>query len=290
MKVPNIIEQHKHVFASYTAMALMNVQTVLNHIQKVTAVEGVLENEDYWKHPIVQLFNSRNSHSIAPEKEQEVMNKLFHHFPFLKIIAQNQLDYNNKKSDKKRVEISANDFYSPLEQCLRVLKKYRDYRMHSYIHDDSWNDSSSFLKGESTLSGIINNYYNVALRNVKERYKYDTVQLACIKDHRLKSVRGEDGRWRKVLDCDFFLSMQHSNGDKSYKKLDNGTKLDVLHLSGVGVVLLTCLFLEKKYINTFLAKIHIQGVAYHTSLDVYQQHYTPQRAHYIGEKEHVRSS
>lgn len=263
MKVPNIIEQHKHVFASYTAMALMNVQTVLNHIQKITAVQGVLENEDYWKHPIVQLFNSRNPHSIAPERVQEVMNKLFYHFPFLKIIAQNQLDYNNKKEDKsnnkKRVNICANDFYYPLEQCLRVLKKYRDYTMHSYINDDSWNDGSKFLEGESRLSGIINSYYNVALRNVKERYKYETAQLAFIQDHRLKSVRGDDGRWRKVLDCDFFLSMQHPNGDKSHKVLPDGTKLDVLHLSGVGVVLLICLFLEKKYINTFLAKIHIHG-------------------------------
>ena len=263
MKVPNIIEQHKHVFASYTAMALMNVQTVLNHIQKITAVQGVLENEDYWKHPIVQLFNSRNPHSIAPERVQEVMTKLFYHFPFLKIIAQNQLDYNNKKDDKsnneKRVNICANDFYYPLEQCLRVLKKYRDYTMHSYINDDSWNDGSRFMTGESNLSGIINSYYNVALRNVKERYKYETAQLAFIQDHRLKSVRGDDGRWRKVLDCDFFLSMQHPNGDKSHKVLPNGTKFDVLHLSGVGVVLLTCLFLEKKYINTFLSKIHIHG-------------------------------
>lgn len=265
MKIPKIIEHHKHIFASYTAMALMNVQTVLNHIQKVTAVDGVLDNENYWEHPIVQLLNSRNSHSIAPEKEQEVMNKLLRHFPFLKIMAENQRIFNNKrKGDNsirtKRLEICNNDLYYPLEQCLRVLKKYRDYTTHSYIQDDSWNDGSRFLKGESALSSIINNYYNVALRNVKDRYQYNTAQLAFIQDHRLKNVRDEDGKWRKVLDCDFFLSIQHSNGDKSHIELHNGTtKIDVLHLSGVGVVLLICLFLEKKYINTFLAKIHIHG-------------------------------
>ena len=259
MKIPKIIEQHKHIFASYTAMALMNVQTVFNHIQKVTTVEGVLDNEDYWKHPIMQLLNSRDPHRITPEKEQEVVNKLFRHFPFLKIMAENRRDFENKSNKTKRLEICAKDFYYPLEQCLRVLKKYRDYTTHLYINDNSWNDGSRFLNGESELSSIINTYYNVALRNVKDRYKYDTAQLAFIQDHRFKSIKGVDGSWRKILDCDFFLSMQHSNGDKSHKKLHDGKKVGFLHLSGVGVVLLICLFLEKKYINTFLAKIHIHG-------------------------------
>lgn len=264
MEIPKIIEQHKYIIASYATMALMNVQTVFNHIQKVIVIKGELENEDYWKHPILKALKDDYDEPLYIEKQQEIVNKLLRHFPFLKIMAENQRDYSNKEkgnnsNDKKRLEICAKDIIYPLEQCLRVLKKYRDYTTHLYIQDDSWKDGSPFLKNESILSGIINQYYKIALRNVKERYKYDTSQLAFIQNHRHKSVMGEDGEWHKIIDYDFFLSIQHPCGDKSYKEMRDGKKIPNIHLSGVGVVLLICFFLEKKYINSFLAQIRIHG-------------------------------
>lgn len=59
MKIPRLIENYKHVYGTYSAMALMNIQTVLNHIQKIVGIEGELNtnSENYWEHPIVQLLH-----------------------------------------------------------------------------------------------------------------------------------------------------------------------------------------------------------------------------------------
>ena len=40
MKIPNLIEINKYVYGTYSAMALMNIQTVLNHIKKM-AIAGL---------------------------------------------------------------------------------------------------------------------------------------------------------------------------------------------------------------------------------------------------------
>lgn len=36
MKIPKLVEDKKRYFGTYTVMALMNAQTALDHIQKVT--------------------------------------------------------------------------------------------------------------------------------------------------------------------------------------------------------------------------------------------------------------
>lgn len=249
MKIPRLIENYKHVYGTYSAMALMNIQTVLNHIQKIVGIEEQSEtkSEDYWEHPVVQLLN--NVPKKSPEKAEAVTEKLLHSFPFLKIMADNQREHSNKINSEKRLEINSNDIYSVLNTILHTLKKYRDYTCHYYIKDNAWDDGSLFLNHESRLSIIINKYYDVALRNVKERYNYNTQALAFIQDHRYKKSIGVNNRKITVTDYSFFLSMQSENEDRNHKP----------HLSGVGVAQLIALFIEKKYINEFIAKIHICG-------------------------------
>ena len=45
MRIPALIEQQKHIFGTYTAMALKNIQTVLDHIQKVTNLPNIVYEE-----------------------------------------------------------------------------------------------------------------------------------------------------------------------------------------------------------------------------------------------------
>ena len=254
MKIPELVEKHKHIFGTYSAMALMNIRTVLNHIQKIASIDGEMpvdkynnEKEDYWLHPVIlHLKNAGNT--TFPEKNKTVMENIVRCFPFIKIMAENQRDYSNRINNEKRLEINGTDIYNILNTVFRVLKKYRDYTCHYYIEDDSWKDGSDFLRNEQRLSIIMNNYYDVALRNVKERYNYSTEQLAFIQNNRYKITK-ENGQKRTISNYDFFLSIQHHNYDKTKKP----------HLSGVGVALLISLFLEKKYINTFVSQIHING-------------------------------
>lgn len=254
MKIPRLIENYKHVYGTYSAMALMNIQTVLNHVQKIVGIEGELntKSENYWEHPVVQLLNDAEASKKNPEKTEAATEKLLHCFPFLRIMADNQREHSNKINNEKRHNINSYDIYNVLTTILRTLKNYRDYTCHyyiKYIKDNPWNDGSSFLIHESRLSIIINKYYDVALRNVKERYNYSTQALAFIQDHRYKKTIGANNKRMTVTDYSFFLSMQSENEDKNHKP----------HLSGIGVAQLIALFIEKKYINEFIAKIHICG-------------------------------
>lgn len=264
MKIPQLIEQNKHIFGTYSAMALKNVQIVLDHIQKIVGIEREFPRtwigddgkkhsegaEDFWKHDVIRyLWGEEASNVGLSEKSATIRDMLFRSFPFLKIMADNNREYENKKQRTSRLEIINKDITYALNNILRVLKKYRDYSVHSIFVDNGFDDESNFLaKNESPLSYTINDYYTVALRNVKERYNYSVEQLAFIQDYRYKRVKNsEGGRSKMVVDFDFFLSMQAINGDKMRKS----------HLSGVGVVQLICFFLEKKYVNIFLSKLPI---------------------------------
>ena len=270
MRIPALIEQQKHIFGTYTAMALKNIQTVLDHIQKVTNLPNIVyeekkvdENEkktknpgpeDFWAHSvIVHLQDKTKLYRLPPEKTCLIIEKLLRNFPFLKIMAEGQRDHENKKAKVRnkdegtsvplRSEINGSDICYVLNNMFRVLKAYRDSTVHSVTTDDKFIDGSRFLKtNESQLSFTINNYYTAALRNVKERYNYSTQDLAFIQDYRIN-------RKTKKTDFGFFLSMQSFNDDKT----------KCVHLSGVGVTQLICLFLEKKYINTFLSKLPVFG-------------------------------
>ena len=256
MRIPQLIAQNKPVFGTYATMALKNVQIVLDHIQKIESLQDQMPErgpEDFWVHPVMQFFYSeRYATNVDPEKADAIKERLFRNFPFLKIMAENQRDYRcnkdnkgkrgyrNNNIDSSNLEINGSDIYYVLNNMFRVLKTYRDNTMHAIIKDDKIdrNDSPFLEKNESPLSFTINNYYTVALRNVKERYSYETSDLAFIQDYRT------DKRTLKT-DFNFFLSMQALNGDPTGR----------IHLSGVGVVQLICLFLEKKYINLFLSKL-----------------------------------
>ena len=267
MKIPNLIEINKDVYGTYAAMALMNIQTVLSHIQKMADIKGMQpsDDEDYWLHPVMIYLNPKSiqgkdklyekkpylntfQNDDNPLKKDMIMEKLSMCFPFLKVMAEYQRDHINKKNKEKRLEINSCDIHYVLNMAFRVLKKYRDYTCHYSINDDSWKDGSEFLRyNEEPLSYSLNKYYDVALRNVKERFGYNEKQLAFLQDHRYKKSVGANGRRMMVTDYDFCLSIQSINDDANNKP----------HISETGMAMLISLFLEKKYIKSFLDKIHI---------------------------------
>lgn len=247
MKIPELIERNKYLFGAYSTMAIMNIRTVLEHIQKSVGIERNMEQysvndevcENYFKHPAISSLRDGK----YPEKTAATFEKLLNGFPFMETFIKMQTDYNIKN---KYYSSQEDIFYNIFCLLFRVLKKYRNYTSHYQIKDDDWNDGSKFLNKESGLSYKINDFYTVSLREITSKYKYTTADLAFIQNNRYKLVKDKNGR-KMAVNTDFFLSMQNFNSDR------------ILHLSGVGVVLLISLFLEKKYINIFLSKLHING-------------------------------
>lgn len=266
MRIPKLIEEHKSVFGAYLTMALSNVETVLNHIAERAELDryewdedhGV---EDYWEHPVMQyLVENDKPWSIPSDVLLDVRNRLFRSFPFLKIMAENQRNYRNSRERAERVEISKSDIFVVLNNSFRVLKAYRDTCTHYLIENRIWEDDSKMLKyNECPLAAMVNQYYTAALRVTKERYGYETRDLAFIQDRQFVPEKDRNGKTivtkygkekKKVVpDLDFFLSLEAINGDSNKR----------LHLSGWGVALLICLFLEKKYVNVFLSKLPNPG-------------------------------
>ena len=249
MNIPDLINDKKKYFGTYAVMALLNAHTVLDHIQKLVGLpdNDKSESDDLWQHPVMEWMKMRqNGYDAHPETTVRIMDRLQFYFPFLKIMAENQRVFANKRFGQKRQEVNCRDIHDVLERLFRVLKKYRDTTTHYVVEDSCWDDDSFFLKTyEQVLAVMLNKYYDVALRDVKERYSYKTEALAFIQNYRYKMLRGQDGRRKTETNLNFFLSLMAVNGD---------TKR-CLHLSGVGVALLVCLFLDRQYVNLFLTKL-----------------------------------
>lgn len=249
MNIPDLIKDKKKYFGTYTVMALLNAHTVLDHIQKLA---GLPDNDksgsdDLWEHPVMAwIGGAAKGYDKHPETTVYIMDRLQAYFPFLRIMAENQRVYANKQYGQKRVEVNSSDIHDVLDRMFRVLKKYRDTTTHYVVEDSCWDDGSKFLTiNEQVLAVMLNKYYDVALRDVKARYAYKPENLAFIQECRYKNKRGQDGRRKFEPNLNFFLSLVAVNGDTTSGRL---------HLSGVGVALLACLFLDRQYVNLFLTK------------------------------------
>ena len=251
MKIPTLVEKQKKYFGTYSVMALHNARTVFDHIQEIADIDDSTTGkaEDLWIHPIMSyLWNTYNGNGGMPEKALFIIERLQTYFPFLKIMAENQREYSNKKNNQNRIEVNSSDICNVLDRILRILKMYRDNTAHYQTYENKFVDNCDFLtKKEQPLAYMINNYYTVALRNIKERYGYKSKELTFIQDNRYKFVKDVSGRKKSQVNLNFFLSLLDYNDDKTKK----------LHLSGIGVALLICLFLDKQYINLFLTKLPI---------------------------------
>ena len=250
MKIPSAINNNKSIYATYSVMALNNAFSVLNHIAKVVGLEeSPIEAEDIWNHSVMRYLDEvRRNGDADHTRTDTITTKLFASMPFLRVLAEQQREWsNNNSKGKKQLEITPEHFYWPLSNALRVMKAYRDLCEHSVFEDSKWSDGSDFLtKNEQRLPAAMEKYFEVTLRNVKDRYNYGTDDLRFIQDFRYKKVPQSGSRYPKMeLDLNFFLCLKSYNDDRTKK----------FHLSAVGVTMLICLFLEKQYINIFLSKI-----------------------------------
>lgn len=255
-----MIEDKKAVFGAYAAMALNNVQMVLDYINERVELNQVPVGnfdvikdkhgvEDLWEHPVMRQLKFTNTmKDLRPEVTDAVKDLLLKQFPFLAVLAEKQRQFYNKKNKTSRPSINEYDIYQSLNMLFRVLKTYRDYTTHYRENNKLFDSGSLFLQySEQPLAYNINEIYTVALRIMKERFSLDVDDLRFIQDNRYEQYR-ENGRRMSRVNTGFFLSLVGNNGDGNN-----------LHLSGVGVAFVICLLLEKKYANVFLTKLPVYG-------------------------------
>ena len=116
MKIPQIIEGNKHLFGTYSTMALANIRNILDHIATLACIENDFnaDSDDYWHHPCMEIINPQNLCNDVP-KADFVTEKLKSHFPFvkqnvkkillgLKIKPRRHLKTENFKSNKSLIK------------------------------------------------------------------------------------------------------------------------------------------------------------------------------------------
>lgn len=260
MNIPQIIEKKKAVFGAYAAMALNNVQIVLDYIKERVELNQVPVGnydaskdkhgvEDMWEHPVMRQLKFTNTiKDLRPEKTDAVKELLLKQFPFVNVLAEKQRQYYNKINKTSRPSINEYDIYQALNMLFRVLKTYRDYTTHYKENNKLFDSGSDFLKkSEQPLASNINEVYTVALRIMKERFSLSVDDLRFIQDNRYEQYF-DNGRKKSRVNTSFFLTLVDNNGDGKN-----------LHLSGIGVAYIICQLLEKKYANVFLTKLPIYG-------------------------------
>ena len=243
MNIPSLIEQNKPIFAAYTTMAITNIATVFNHIRNILNIApGEKDDGDAMhEHSLMKLLETASKRSADVELLLSVVERLRKQMPFLAVMEET----GRKKSRNTKQSEDIKYLYNILKNIFYVLKLYRDFSEHTVFEDKRLSDTHNVWRNEREVAQLINKYFEVALRNAKDRFGYETAQLAFIQDHRYKKESdSRSSRPKMVPDTSFFLSMlSPAGGPGDY------------HLSGAGAVLLISLFLESKYVNVFLSKL-----------------------------------
>ena len=89
MKIPQIIEGNKHLFGTYSTMALANIRNILDHIATLACIENDFnaDSDDYWHHPCMEIINPQNLCNDVT-KAEFVTEKLKSHYPLDVIMAE----------------------------------------------------------------------------------------------------------------------------------------------------------------------------------------------------------
>lgn len=260
MKTVRILpEQELHKYwAAYLNMARHNLFTTLTYIGQLTGIQRH-EKVQTQKGYTLNADNEEEIHMMAvlidtpaPEKEKRLGELMLHHFPFLRYTTIPDKDC------EESYEPTLNEMRKALTCMARVMNLYRNRYSHgprswevlSFNHDRMIKE-----RGRERICGrMLTALTTASVRTIKERYKAgkNKTQEGMIDENSFKFItnRRVDMKTRSY-DYKHFLypvrqdpSLQDNEGRKC------------LMMTPVGLMQLTCLFLQKKYANEFLTQSH----------------------------------
>lgn len=250
-------ELHK-CWAAYLNMARHNLFTTLTFIARVTEIQRNQPKTDP-RGFTLKPDNEEEIHMMAvlkdipgPEKEKRLAELLLHHFPFLKYVSQ------SNKDCKKSYEPSLEEMTKSLALMARVINFYRNRYSHG---QRSWEVMSSDQnrmiedrKRERICGKMLTALTTASIRTIKERYRAgnNRTQEGMIDENSFKFITDSrmDMRTRKMNTGHFLYPVTLDQ----YLEDNEGRKC--MKLTSVGLIQLTCLFLQKKYANEFLFQSH----------------------------------
>lgn len=263
-KLNSMGKEKKHIFAAYLNLAQHNAFSHLNHIAKKMGITERGSESNLSKHPVLEKIlkkASKNSVNYKLADADYAMRLLFTEFPFLKILVElkrtTEIDGNDEK--KLAETLKVDDIMSKLSVTAQpymlrellsdmfvVLNYHRNHHTH-FMHSEETLDHDTELRVAKMC-----NFALMALRRlVKTRFAVNP------KDN-------PDNEAKKFLyleanDLDFLAKGQYKFNSSTKKAVPNPEFFYAMikndHLTSMGLVLLTCMFLPRNYIMMFIDQL-----------------------------------
>lgn len=260
--------EKKHIFAAYLNLAQHNAFVNLNHIAKKMGITARGDELKLSKHPVLEVL--KKASPKAPSKPIEnykladadyAMRQLFIQFPFLKVLVEwkrktklgiaeeamlgEQLNIDDIMS-KLSVTAQPNMLRELLSDIFDVLNYYRNHHTH-FMHSKESLDHDTELRVAKTC-----NFALMALRRlVKTRFAVNPMDNP---DNEAKKFL-----YLEANDLDFLAKGQYTFKRETKKAEPNPKFFYAMikndHLTSMGLVLLTCMFLPRNYIMMFIDKL-----------------------------------
>lgn len=235
--------KNKAVWANYLNMARQNTYQTLCHITHVLGLAYNPEDKELEANllqiPAVTLLVKKKGNA---EKKQKAMKLLDKHFPFITPMLEKYVILQQGKSTRGK-ETTPEDYYAILNMILPLINLLRNKYTHYKIEDPKLNASGQIadpkiLNNCHILAILLNFCFDGARRIVKERF--GTGENAPLKDKDFNFLTDEGTRYYK-------------EGPKYIERKDFKYRIfdDTQKISNIGIFMLTCLLLEKKYASEF---------------------------------------
>lgn len=242
-------------WAAYLNMARYNLFKTLCHIGKTVNVfreQDIIDNngkrirkDQEEGIPFMAIMNE----PLLPEQEAKVIALFNRHFPFIKYL-------HTVSEDDETLVTSLDEMRSIIKTFAWTLSEYRNRYSHfKFVDTREQSIIDKCLRTENKCGKNLWKLSTIATRSIKERYKsdknstqkgmLDQDSLLFLTNNRTVSSRGFDPNTRQY-------TRKTPNTSHFLYPLKSSTPA---RLSEFGLIQLTCLFLEKKYITEFLTQI-----------------------------------
>ena len=275
-------ENKKH-FAAALNSARHNLYTTLKHIGDVLKLDTSNDNEEQLID--CALMVALQANTLKNERLQSAINQLDKNMPFLKAMLDKEIDYavyiakkefkennpqlfNYNKSDKqaekkansalekaadKAKMVTHKTYHTILTRIIRTLSAYRNEHTH-YDPVDCWKKNA--LNDQKVIVRYMLNIFDGARRRVKERFEYTEADMEFLtgSEHFDEVDVIDETTGKPKVNSNGYKEKKHVERIDFYYKLGND---DNTRLTATGLVMFTCLFINKQQSKILIDKVKL---------------------------------